>query len=140
MRGGSAKIETTIRENGWDPLNPVITVAVYVNEANGKIYNSKVVLSGTLEGFTVDAKHFFPEAPEGAQMTFGKLNLNSLKFSSSKMSTKWMPDTEFTWNLIVDGINQNNEKEKVAVSPPNFKTYHVNHICMRGLAQPALLP
>ena len=96
VRGGSAKIETTIREHGWDPLNPVITVAVYVNEATGKIHNSKVVLSGTLEGFTVDAKHFFPDAPDGAQMTFGNLNLNSLRFPSSKMGTKWMPDTEFT--------------------------------------------
>ena len=130
VRGGSAKIEKAIREDGWDPLNPVITVAFYVNEATGKIHNSKVVLADTLEGFKVDAKHFFPEAPEGAQMTFGNINLSSLRFSSSQISTKWMPYTEFSWNSMVE---ENNEQEKITISPTNFETYKVNPICMRVL-------
>ena len=86
VRGGSAKIERTIREEGWDPLNPVVTVAVYVNEA-GVINNSKIVLSGTLEGFTVDAQQFFPDAPVGAEMKFSNMNLNGLRFASSLLSS-----------------------------------------------------
>ena len=97
VRGGSAKIEHTIRSDGWDGLSSVATVAVYIKESTGTVANSKIVLSGTMEGFTIDnISHIFPNAPEGSKIVFGNINLNSLRFSSTQMSTKWMPDSEFS--------------------------------------------
>ena len=137
VRGGSAKIEHTIRSDGWDGLSSVATVAVYIKESTGTVANSKIVLSGTMEGFTIDnISHIFPNAPEGSKIVFGNINLNSLRFSSTQMSTKWMPDSEFSWKLVVTGLNAAGEQEELSVSTKNLAQHNVSNISMRAYAQP----
>ena len=137
VRGGSAMIEQTIRSAGWDGLSSVATVAVYIKENTGTVNTAKIVLSGTMEGFTLDnISHIFPDAAEGSKMVFGNINLNSLRFSSTQMSTKWIPDTEFNWKLVVSGLNAKGEQEEIAVGPKNFSQYNVTNIAMRAYAQP----
>ena len=52
------------------------------------------------------------------------------------MSTTWIPDSEFSWNLFVNGKNEQNEYEMVSVSAKNYEKYHVSNICLRVSAQP----
>ena len=51
MRGGSALVEQTMRASGWNPLGPVASVTVYVNDKNGKVNATKRVLAVTTPGF-----------------------------------------------------------------------------------------
>ena len=99
LRGGSALVEQTIRAKGWNPLDPVAAVTVYVNDKNGKVNATKLVLAGTLPGFEIpDISAIFPKASENASMQFGNLDLNGLRFITSELSTRWIPDSEFSWN------------------------------------------
>ena len=52
------------------------------------------------------------------------------------MSTTWIPDSEFSWNLFVNGKNEQNEYKMVSVSAKNYEKYHVSNICLRVSAQP----
>ena len=137
LRGGSALVEQTIRDNGWNPLDPVATVTVYVNDKNGKVNATKLVLAGTMPGFEIpDISAIFPKAPKSASIQFGNLDLNGLRFMTSEMSTRWIPDSEFSWNLMVDGLDESGQDERIPVTPANLHQYNVNNIALRVSAQP----
>ena len=136
VRGGSSKVEQTMRSAGWDPLTPSAAVSVYVLDT-GKVNAAKLILAGTMPNFEIeDISSIFPNAPKSASIKFENLNLNSLRFMTSQMSTRWIPDTEFSWSLMVDGLDEQGASERVMVTPKNFPKYDVNNISMRGMAQP----
>ena len=136
VRGGSGKVEQAMRSAGWDPLTPSAAVSVYVVDT-GKVNTAKLILAGTMPNFEIeDISGIFPEAPHSATMKFENLNLNSLRFMTSQMSTRWIPDTEFSWSLMVDGLDEEGAAERIMVSPKNFARYDVNNISMRVMAQP----
>ena len=94
--------------------------------SSGRVNAAKLVLAGVMPSFDIpDITGIFPKAPEGASMSFGNLDLNGLQFMSSQMSTKWIPDSEFSWNLFVNGKNEQNVDERVSVSAKNYEKYHV---------------
>ena len=137
LRGGSALVEQTMRAGGWNPLDPVASVTVYVNDKNGKVNATKLVLAGTMAGFDLqDISPIFPKAPETASIQFGNLDLNGLRFMSSELSTRWIPDSEFSWSLMVDGLDESGQGERIPVSPANLHQYNVNNIALRVSAQP----
>lgn len=137
VRGGSNKIEQVMRTAGCDPLSPSAAVAVYLTEATGKVNAAKLVLTGSMPGFEIsDISSIFPDAPKSASMKFENLNLTSLRFMTSQMATRWSPDSEFSWSLMVDGLDEDGQTERVSISPKNFPKYKVSNICMRVLAQP----
>jgi hypothetical protein len=59
-------------------------------------------------------------------MKFENLNLNSLRFMTSQMTTRWIPD----------GLDEEGASERFMVTPKNFPKYDVNNISMRVMAQP----
>ena len=137
VRGGSNKIEQVMRTAGCDPLNPSAAVAVYLAEATGKVNTAKLVLAGTMPHFELsDISSIFPDAPKTASMKFDNINLTSLRFMTSQMATRWSPDSEFSWSLLVDGLDEEGQPERVTISPKNFPKYKVSNICMRVMAQP----
>ena len=137
VRGGSKKVEQAMRKDGWDPLNPLGAVSLYLTGSSGTVNSAKLVLAGILPGFDLeDISPIFPKAPEGASIHFDNFDLNSLQFMSSQMSTRWIPDSEFSWTLYVEGKNENGQDEKISVSPANFGKYHASKICLRASAQP----
>ena len=137
VRGGSRKVEQAMRKEAWDPLSPAAAVSVYLADPSGRVNAAKLVLAGVMPSFDIpDITGIFPKAPEGASMSFGNLDLNGLQFMSSQMSTKWIPDSEFSWNLFVNGKNEQNVDERVSVSAKNYENYHVSNICLRVSAQP----
>ena len=83
-----------------------------------------------------DISAIFPDSPTSASMKFDNLNLNSLRFMTSQMSTRWIPDSEFSWNLLVDGLDEEGTPERTTISPKNFARYNVTNISMRVMAQP----
>ena len=136
VRGGSGKVEQVMRAAGCDPLTPSAAVSVYVLDT-GKVNAAKLVLAGTMPNFEIkDVSSIFPNAPKSASMKFDNLNLNSLRFMTSQMSTRWIPDSEFSWNLMVDGLNDEGASERITISPKNFTKYDVANISMRVMAQP----
>jgi hypothetical protein len=52
------------------------------------------------------------------------------------VSLIWSPDSEFSWSLMVDGLDEDGQSERVAISPKNFPKYKVSNICMRVMVQP----
>ena len=137
LRGGSALVETAMRSSGWDPLAPAAAATVYLSDKTGQVNSAKLVLAGIMPGFEIqDIGHIFPKATEGAAIHFGNLDLNSLKFMSSQMSTRWIPDTEFSWNLMVEGLDEQGHKSMVAVSAGNLAKHNVNNLSLRVTAQP----
>ena len=136
VRGGSGKVEQTMRSAGWDPLTLSAAVSVYVLDS-GKVNAAKLILAGTMPNFEIDdISNIFPDSPKSASMKFENLNLNSLRFMTSQMSSRWCPDSEFSWSLLVDGLDEEGASERVMVTPKNFPKYNVNNICMRVMAQP----
>jgi hypothetical protein len=137
VRGGSNKVEQVMRSAGCDPLTPSAAVAVYLSDASGKVNAAKLVLTGSMPNFELsDISNIFPDAPKTASMKFDNLNLTSLRFMTSQMATRWSPDSEFSWSLMVDGLDEDGQSERVAISPKNFPKYKVSNICMRVMAQP----
>ena len=136
VRGGSGKVEQAMRSAGWDPLTPSAAVSVYVVDT-GKVNAAKLILAGTMPNFEIEEiSSIFPNAPKSASMKFENLDLNSLRFMTSQMSTRWIPDTEFNWSLFVDGLDDQGASERIMVSPKNFSKYDVNNISIRVMAQP----
>ena len=136
VRGGSSKIEQCMRTAGWDPLTPSATVSVYISEKSGTVNAAKIVLAGSLEKFTIDATTLFPSAPENSTIEFSNINLGAHRFMTSQMATRWLPDSDFTWTCFVEGLNQESQPAKVAVSPANHSKYNLTAISLRILAQP----
>ena len=136
VRGGSGKVEQAMRSAGWDPLTPSAAVSVYVIDT-GKVNAAKLILAGTMPNFEIeDISNIFPDSPKSATIKFENLDLTSLRFMTSQMSTRWIPDTEFSWSLIVDGLDEEGASERVMVTPKNFSKYGVNNISLRVMAQP----
>ena len=91
-----------------------------MNDKTGQVNSTKLVQ---------DISHIFPKSTEGAAIHFGNLDLNSPKFMSSHMSTRWIPDTEFAWNLLVEGLDEQGHKSMV-------NKHNVNNMSLRVSAQP----
>ena len=95
-----------MRSAGWDPLTPSAAGSVYVLDT-GKVNAAKLILAGTMPNFEIDdISSIFPNSPKSASLKFENLNLNSLRFMTSQMSTRWIPDTEFSWSLLVDSLDE----------------------------------
>ena len=98
VRGGSGKVEQAMRSAGCDPLTPSAAVSVYVIDT-GKVNAAKLILAGTMPNFEIeDISNIFPDSPKSATIKFENLDLTSLRFMTSQMSTRWIPDTEFSWS------------------------------------------
>ena len=82
-----------------------------MNDKTGQVNSTKLVQ---------DISHIFPKSTEGAAIHVGNLDRNSLKFMSSQMSTRWIPDTEFVWNLLLERLDEQGHKSMVTVSAGNL--------------------
>ena len=51
---------------------------------------------------------------------------------SSKLSTRWIPDSEFSWSLMVDGLDASGQGERIPVTPANLHQYNVNNISLHN--------
>ena len=90
-----------------------------------------------MPGFEIqDISHIFPKSTEGAAIHVGNLDRNSLKFMSSQMSTRWIPDAEFAWNLLLERLDEQGHKSMVSVSAGNLTKHNVNNTSLRVSAQP----
>ena len=70
--------------------------------------------------------------PKGPRQSINEIR-KSRQFMSSQIFTKWIPDSEFSWNLFVYGKNEQNDNKRISVAA---NKYHVSNICLRVSAQP----
>ena len=61
------------------------------------------------------------------------MDLNGLRFISS---VRWIPNSEFSWSLMVDGLDESGQNERIPVAPANLHQYNVINIALRVSAQP----
>ena len=62
---------------------------------------------------------------------FSNLNLNSLRFKTSEMFTRWISDKDFKWTYLVEGLDENGQAEQVPVTPTNFGKFGISNLCLR---------
>jgi hypothetical protein len=136
VRGGSSKIEQCMRTAGGDPLTPSASVAVYISEKTVTVNAVKIVLTGSLEKFAINATTLFPSAPENSTIEFSDINLGAHRFMTSQMATRWISDSDFTWTCFVENLNQESQPAKVADIPANHSKHNLTAISLRILAQP----